>query len=82
MAETQFSSVSIPVDLAERIKKRIKGTGFTSLASYVTFVLREILGQSGPSATGNESTAEAISSTEKDELLRRLKNLGYIAPQP
>jgi hypothetical protein len=78
MNETQFSSVSIPVDLAERIKKRIKGTGFTSLASYVTFVLREILGQSGP--CGSESTPEAISSVEKDELLKRLKNLGYIPP--
>ena len=38
-----YTTISIPTPLAEKIKTRIKGTGFTSLSSYVTYVLREII---------------------------------------
>ena len=41
--EKKFTTISIPTPLAEKIKKRIKGTGFTSLSSYVTYVLREVI---------------------------------------
>ena len=74
--ENAFTSITIPVKLAEKIKKRIQGTGFTSLSSYVSFVLREILGQ-GETSKENDQR-ESITPREKDELLRRLKNLGYI----
>nr|MDO8083815.1 hypothetical protein [Candidatus Sigynarchaeum springense]MDO8119534.1 CopG family transcriptional regulator [Candidatus Sigynarchaeota archaeon] len=64
------------MELAEKIKKRIQGTGFTSLSSYVAFVLREILGQDKPDKPDPES--DALGKAEKGEVLRRLKNLGYI----
>jgi Arc/MetJ-type ribon-helix-helix transcriptional regulator len=41
--EKKYTTISIPTPLAEKIKKRIKGTGFTSLSSYVTYVLREVI---------------------------------------
>jgi hypothetical protein len=64
------------VELAEKIKRRIQGTGFTSLSSYVAFVLREILGQDKRTETDPKS--DALGKEEKSEILRRLKNLGYI----
>ncbi len=64
------------MELAEKIKRRIEGTGFTSLSSYVTFVLREILGQDKPDKP--DARTEALGRSEKSELLKRLKNLGYI----
>ncbi|MHA1793235.1 MAG: CopG family transcriptional regulator [Promethearchaeota archaeon] len=76
MSDSSFTSITIPYELAEKIKNRIKGSGFTSLSSYVTFVLREILGQEDHEKKENEK--EPLSKIEKDELLKRLRNLGYI----
>ncbi len=73
---TAFTSITLPKNLADRIKTRIDGTGFTSLSSYVTFVLREILGQNDGEKGIDED--ETISRSEKKELMKRLKNLGYI----
>lgn len=74
--ESQFTSISIPVELAKKIKKRIEGSGFTSMSSYVTFVLREILGIEGDEARIAET--RPLSEKERVELFKRLKNLGYI----
>ena len=74
--DNAFTSITIPMDLAEKIKKRIAGTGFTSLSSYVAFVLREIIGQGPPSKEKDKD--EPLSPSERTELLKRLKNLGYI----
>ncbi len=38
--EKKFTTVSIPAPLFKKIEERIKGTGFTSVSSYVTYVLR------------------------------------------
>ncbi len=43
--EKKFTSVSIPVPLFRKVEERIKGTGFTSVSSYVTYVLREIIAE-------------------------------------
>lgn len=41
--ERKYTTVSIPRPLYEKIKKRIEGTGFTSVSDYVVYVLREVL---------------------------------------
>ncbi|MHA1371429.1 MAG: hypothetical protein ACTSWN_13250 [Promethearchaeota archaeon] len=76
MVDNPFTTITIPIELANKIKRRIAGSGFTSLSSYVTFVLREILAQDEDNSNDNENTP--ISEKEKNELLKRLKNLGYI----
>ena len=43
MANKDITTVSIPAQLAEKLKKRIEGTGFTSLSSYVTYILRQVV---------------------------------------
>ena len=75
MTGTAYTSISLPVELAEKIKRRIEGSGFTSLSGYATFVLREVLGQE-PDERHNAT--EAVTNLEKREVLKRLKNLGYI----
>jgi hypothetical protein len=76
LMDNAFTSITIPVELAEKIKKRISGTGFTSLSSYVAFVLREIIGQG--EFNKEKEPKDMLTSGEKSELLKRLKNLGYI----
>ena len=70
--ENKFTTISIPTPLAEKIKKRIKGTGFTSLSSYVTYVLREVL--SGM----EEEKEEAFSKEDEERVKDRLRSLGYL----
>ena len=70
--EKKFTTISIPTPLADKIKNRIKGTGFTSLSSYVTYVLREVV-------SGMEVETEEVFSKEDEERVKdRLRALGYL----
>lgn len=70
--DTKHTTISIPTPLAEKIKKRIQGTGFTSLSSYVTYVLSEVL-----SGLENES-GEEFSKEDEERVKERLRALGYL----
>ena len=68
----KFTTISIPTPLAEKIKKRIEGTGFTSLSSYVTYVLREVI-------SGIEEENEEVFSKDDEKRVKdRLRALGYL----
>jgi len=69
--EKELTKVSIPTSLYELIRERIKDTGFTSISSYVTYVLKELLA---------EEKEKQKSFTEEDEekIKARLRALGYI----
>ena len=70
--DKKYTTISIPTPLAEKIKKRIKGTGFTSLSSYVTYVLREVISGS------EEENDEAFSKEDEEKVKDRLRSLGYL----
>lgn len=63
-----YTSTSIPASLFKRVKKHIKGTGFTSVSGYVTYILREIV------------SGGRTKSVDKDQerVKERLRALGYI----
>lgn len=67
--KTEFTSVSIPVPLFEKAKKQIEGTGFTSVSSYVGYILREVIAERG----------ERPFTDDSDEKIReKLRKLGYL----
>lgn len=69
--EKEFTPVSIPTSLYKKIEEMIKGTEFSSVASFVAKVLRERISQ--------EKAAEEVFSKEDEEKVKeRLKALGYI----
>jgi len=70
--EKKYTTISIPTPLAEKIKKRIKGTGFTSLSSYATYVLREIISEE------KEGSEEAFTKEDEKKVRERLRALGYL----
>ncbi len=74
MAETKkkFTTVSIPTPLFQKIEERIKDTGFTSVSSYVTYVLREII------AEESEDEEEPFTEEDEERVKERLRALGYI----
>jgi Arc/MetJ-type ribon-helix-helix transcriptional regulator len=70
--EKKYTTISIPTPLAEKIKKRIKGTGFHSLSSYATYVLREII------SNIDEDEEEAFTKEDEEKVKERLRALGYL----
>ena len=69
--EKKFTTVSIPTPLFKKIEERIKGTGFTSVSSYVTYVLREIIAE-------DEKEEEPFSKEDEERVKERLRALGYL----
>ncbi|MEF8848532.1 MAG: CopG family transcriptional regulator, partial [Candidatus Thermoplasmatota archaeon] len=61
--EKKYTTISIPTPLANKIKKRIKDTGFNSLSSYVTYVLREVI-----SGMEEEEEQEAFSKEDEEKV--------------
>lgn len=72
MDKPKYTTVSIPTHLAERIKERMKGTGFKSVSDYVTFVLREVV-----ASTGQEKE-KPVSKEDEKVIKQRLRGLGYL----
>jgi len=68
-----YTTISIPTPLAEKIKERIEGTGFNSLSSYVTYVLREVI-----SGIDEDERDEAFSKEDEEKVKDRLRALGYL----
>jgi Arc/MetJ-type ribon-helix-helix transcriptional regulator len=72
--KAKYTTVSIPVTLAERIEKIIsKKTGFKSVSDYVTYVLREVVAMHETKEVPEPFTSEDIS-----EIKERLTALGYL----
>ena len=72
--KVEYTTVSIPKPLADKVKERMKGTGFSSVSSYVNYVLRQVLS----SIEQDEKTKQAFTQDEEDKVKQRLRDLGYI----
>ena len=70
MADKKYTTVSIPVPLYEKVKDKIKDTGFTSVSDYVVFVLRELMSE--------DESEEGFSKEDEEKVKDRLRSLGYM----
>ncbi len=68
----RFTTVSIPIPLFRKIEEHIADTGFTSVSSYVTYILREIV-----AGTEGNSGGQSLEEDQK-KVKDRLKALGYL----
>jgi Arc/MetJ-type ribon-helix-helix transcriptional regulator len=69
--KVKYGTVSLPYQLIETIRKRIKGTGLPSVSAYVSFVLRQVL--STP-----QDNDEILDKESERDIKNRLKSLGYL----
>ena len=72
--KVEYTTVSIPKPLVEKVKERMKGTGFSSVSSYVTYVLRQVIS----SIQEEERSKQAFTKEEEEKVKQRLRDLGYI----
>jgi len=67
---TEYTTVSIPRDLADRVDETIEGTSFSSTSDLVRFLLRSIVIQ-------HQQEGE-LTEAEFEEITSQLRDLGYI----
>jgi Arc/MetJ-type ribon-helix-helix transcriptional regulator len=67
---TEYTTVSIPKDLATRVEDTIEGTSFSSTSDLVRFLLRSIVIQ-------HQRRGE-LSEAEFEEIAQQLRDLGYL----
>lgn len=73
-SKEEVCEIPIPKHLYDKIIERIRGTDFSSVHEYITFVLEEILSED------EEEVKEEETFTEEDEgkVKERLRGLGYL----
>ncbi|SFS74435.1 ribbon-helix-helix domain-containing protein [Halostagnicola kamekurae] len=67
---TEYTTVSIPKELADRVDETIEGTSFQSTSDLVRFLLRSIVIQ--------HQQADQLTEAEFEEITEQLKGLGYL----
>jgi len=67
MDKIEFTTISIPKTLYNKLEEHIKGTGFGTVSGFVNYLLRDLL------ASTNEQDLEFINKVRE-----RLKKLGYL----
>ena len=72
--KVEYTTVSLPKTLVEKIKNRMRGTGFPSVSSYVAYILRQIIS----SIEEETKSKEAFTKEEEEKVKQRLRDLGYI----
>lgn len=72
MSDTKFTTITIPKQLASKIKELIKDTGFGSASSFVTYILRQIVSET------SRNKNEPFDKEDEEKIKARLKSLGYM----
>ncbi|MEF8841405.1 MAG: ribbon-helix-helix domain-containing protein [Haloarculaceae archaeon] len=67
---TDYTTVSIPKELAERVEETIEGTSFSSTSDLVRFLLRSIVVQ-------HQRSGE-LTEAEFADIADQLRDLGYL----
>ncbi|WP_435066820.1 ribbon-helix-helix domain-containing protein [Haloplanus sp. C73] len=67
---TEYTTVSIPKELGDRVEETIEGTSFSSTSDLVRFLLRSIVIQ-------HQRRGE-LTESEFEEITEQLADLGYL----
>ena len=67
---TDYTTVSIPKDLADRVDETIEGTSFSSTSDLVRFLLRSIVIQ--------YQREGELTEAEFEDIAQQLTDLGYL----
>jgi Arc/MetJ-type ribon-helix-helix transcriptional regulator len=66
----KYTTITIPAPLFARIQEKIKGTGFSSVSDYVTYILRE--------TTAEMESSKSSRGGKNSPVLEKLRALGYL----
>jgi len=69
----KYTTITIPAPLFEKMAQSIKGTGFSSVSDYVTYILRETTAK-----LNDAKSKRGKGKLEEDEIIKKLRSLGYV----
>ncbi len=69
--DKEYTPVEIPTDLYEKIEKKIKNTDLSTVADFITTLLKEKLAK-------DQEEPDSLSSEDEEKVKERLKALGYM----
>lgn len=67
----ELRTIILPLDLLEKIEKKIKNSNYTSVSSFVEEVVREVL-------AAEEMEVASVSKEKRAMIRKKLKGLGYL----
>jgi len=70
-SDHKYTTISVPIQLNEKLKQKIEGTGFNSVSSYVTYILRQLI-------SSTETGSKGFTHEDERKIQQRLKNLDYL----
>lgn len=72
--QNKNTQIFIPKSLAEEIQKKIEGTEFDSVSSYITYVMRQVL------KINQDKTKEKkeLTKEEEEKIKKNLHSMGYL----
>ncbi len=75
MTDSNEVDISLPKEVAEKLKQRVESSGFSSLSSYVTYILRQVI--SNIEVEDREKDKKA-SEEDEEKVKDKLKKMGYL----
>jgi Arc/MetJ-type ribon-helix-helix transcriptional regulator len=74
--DSDITTIHLPKELAERIRRRLKDSDFKNMDDYVAYVLGQILDEI--EGTKSPKTEEVFSEKEQGDVEDHLRSLGYM----
>lgn len=69
--DKEYTPVEIPTDLYEKIEEKIKNNELSTVADFITTLLKEKLAK-------DQEETDSLSSEDEEKVKERLKALGYM----
>jgi len=69
--DKEYTPVEIPTDLYKQIEEKIKNSDVSSVADFITTLLKEKL-------SSDQTETDSLSSEDEEKVKARLKALGYM----
>jgi Arc/MetJ-type ribon-helix-helix transcriptional regulator len=73
--ESDATTIHLPKELADRIRRRLKDSDFTNMDDYVAYVLSQIMDEI---EGAKPKTEEVFSKKEQGDVEEHLRSLGYM----
>jgi len=69
--DKEYTPVEIPTDLYKQIEEKISNSDISSVADFITTLLKEKL-------SNDQAETDSLSSDDEEKIKERLKALGYM----
>jgi hypothetical protein len=71
-------NISIPRATADRVAKRLSGSGFQSIDEYVAYIVDAVLDELESTSPGSSKPSTSLTKEDEEAIEQKLSELGYL----